>query len=296
MLMPQPGMLYRLKCVLLLATPRQKRQLGVRVGLTRAGEGGISHSDNSAKDKERRVLTVERELLDAIKATGPSLYVNIANRPMVEIPFESPPEVRKAWPLDSDSVEAEVALFAYSRPIPIVLRDRQVTQIIRVMKGLAWRTHRAPENLSDAFDDDPLLEALDAIVNTDSPKPLECTMSELLNKLRDAAGRLGINQDEKAWPKGPAQFSKHLTELSDQGSLEKVGIEFSRNKNARPRSILLRPALTSDATSLAVSEQRRDPNTALHQELQKVDGNDGAAAIFHFLNAPPPQRSDTSLP
>jgi hypothetical protein len=65
----------------------------------------MSEPETSVGGGERREAPVERELLDAIRATSPALYVNVANRPMVEIPFDSAPEGREAWPLDSDRVE-----------------------------------------------------------------------------------------------------------------------------------------------------------------------------------------------
>ena len=248
----------------------------------------MSEPKTSAGGEERRETPVERELLVAILATSPALYVNIANRPMVEIPFDSAPEVREAWPLDSDRVQAEIALFAYGPPTRVVLRDKQVTQIVRVLKGLAWRTRRAPLGLEETFDQDPLIEALYSIVADESSKPFKGTISDLQTKLAEAARHLGINRNEQSWPKGPAQLSKRLTDLSNQGVLARFGITFVRIENARPRSVELRHASAVDDAPSAASEQRRDHNVAPENDFKQADGGDGAtAAVFHYLTAPP---------
>ena len=231
----------------------------------------------------------ERRVLDALLATHPTLYVNVASRPVVEIPFDSPPEEREAWPIDSDRVQAEIALFAFRRPTPLVLRDREVTQIARVLKGFAWKTRQSPRSLGEAFDEAPLIEVLYTLLTDESPnEPFKGSISELQRKLNDIARRLGVNQAEKAWPNGPAQFSKRLAELSRHGTLGKFGIRLLRNESARPRSIELHYDLNADAAALAASEQRRDQNSAEPQDFRQTDAGDGAEpSVFDDLTAPP---------
>ena len=145
----------------------------------------MSEPKISAGGEERRETPVERRLLDTILATSPALYVNVANRAMVEIPFDAAPEIREAWPLASDRVQAEITPFAYGPPTRVVLRDKQVTQIVRILKDLAWKTRRAPLGLDETFDQSPLAEALHSIIADESAKPFKGTISELQPKLGD---------------------------------------------------------------------------------------------------------------
>ena len=101
---------------------------------------------------------------------------------MIEIPLDASAVGHEPWPLDSERVRAEICLFAFRMTERFVLREREVAQIVLVLKGLAWRTIPPTSNLSDAFDQEPLLEAIHAHL-TDENEVFEGTVSAFQSKL-----------------------------------------------------------------------------------------------------------------
>jgi hypothetical protein len=248
------------------------------------------HNDaNDSQEKPR-----EQVVLEAIEATRPTLYANVSGRPMIEIPLGAASEVREAWSLDSERVQAEISLFAYNLAPPIILRDREVSQITRVLKGIAWKSRRTPATLDQAFDEAPLIEALYTMLADETEeRSFIGTVSELQAALKQVAHKLGINQNEDEWPNGPAQLSQLLGKLSRHGALARFGITFERDKDARPRSVELHYIPPADVAAPAASDQRRDQNCKHDADIRRCDGEDGAfPSVYQVLEAPPLDRME----
>jgi hypothetical protein len=239
---------------------------------------------NDSHEKPRDLV-----VLDAILAAKPTLYANVSGRPMIEIPLSAAPEAREAWSLDSARAQAYISLFAYRLADPIVLRDREVSQIVRVLKGIAWKSRRVAVDLCQAFDEAPLIEALYTLLTEETEdQSFKGTISELQTELKNVARKLGINQHEDEWPNGPAQLSQLLGNLSGQGALARFGITFERDKDARPRSVELHYLPQGDVAASAASDQSRDRKPNSENGLRATDGDDGVMpSIYQELQAPP---------
>lgn len=166
--------------------------------------------------------------LDLILSEEPELYVNIVGEPFIGLPIAASTE-RAPWLLKSERVQAEVAGFIWEK-LRIVLYTHEVSRILRVLESCAWKDQRVDIELKDAIDHDPLLESLFILLSDPNSKGgVNLTASELLNLLQKKARLHSLDTAHDCWPKGPAQLSRRIGDLSPL--LEKNGVKVERGRN-----------------------------------------------------------------
>jgi hypothetical protein len=167
--------------------------------------------------------------LELILSNGPEVYVNIVGEPCICLPFVPGPN-RSAWHLKHERVRAEIAGFIWEE-LQLVLYDHELSRMLRILESQAWRDQRIDIDLKEAIDRDPLLEGLLILLaDSDSKDGVNLKASELLKQLEKKARLNGVDTQHHSWPKGAAQLSRRIEELSSL--LAEAGITFERGRNS----------------------------------------------------------------
>ena len=154
--------------------------------------------------------------LKLILGATPELYCNIVGEPCIRLP---PLRDGPVWSLRSGRVRAWIADFVWEEA-GLVLFEQEITRLLAVLEGKAWRDQRLDLELKDAVDQEPLLEAI--MIWISSNHRFEGTSTKFLRELRKTARKYGVDTQSRAWPKGPAQLSRRIGELTRL--LEKAGV------------------------------------------------------------------------
>lgn len=183
----------------------------------------MTTEDEDAQQSRRDVVALE-----LILSNGPELYVNIVGEPCICLPFV-PGSNRSAWHLKHERVRAEIAGLIWEK-LKLVLYDNELSRILRVLESQAWRDQRIDIDLKEAIDRDPLLEGLLILLaDSDSKDGVNLKASELLTQLEKKARLNGVDTQHHSWPKGAAQLSRRIGELSSL--LQQAGITVERGRN-----------------------------------------------------------------
>lgn len=182
--------------------------------------GRSNHRSKQRKGETKcRAATALRLILNST----PSLYCNVVGTPCIGLPSirPGPPqeEAQEEWPLRSERVRAWIGEFFWEQT-GMVLRERGITQTVIVLEGKAWHDQRLDLELSAAMDQEPVLEA--AVIWMNQNPRFEGTQTKLLEELGKIAKKYGVDTQSQAWPKGPAQLSRRISEL--ESLLKKAGV------------------------------------------------------------------------
>lgn len=170
-------------------------------------------------------ITVQT-ILDATK----ELYVDAAGEPRIGLPIVrgDPRRSESVWPLRHSRVRSEIAEFIF-REKGRVPSDQEITRILNVLEGKAWKDHRIDIDLKQALDEEPLIEAVFIFLHQPETAGRFCgSCSMLLPALTKIGRKNGVDTRSRAWPKGAAQLSSRLGQL--KAILQKGGVEVERGR------------------------------------------------------------------
>jgi len=140
-----------------------------------------------------------------------------------------------AWPIDHEVSIAFISKLAFDHN-GTLLNGSELSAIVRVLQGKAFENYRPDAAACDLVERDPVPRAVARLMR--GQPHWKGPASKLLTALRAAIADEGIDfHRDKAWPKGPAQLSRRLTQLHQ--SLEQLGIRHSTRTTARERSHIL---------------------------------------------------------
>lgn len=183
----------------------------------------VSPSDNEDADPIPNVRQ-PAFALDRILAEQPELYINLVGQPTIvlaETTQSASPDrpQSRIWPLRSDRVKAWIAEFTWNES-GIVLAEREIDRIVTVLVGKAWHDQRNDVELTEAMDDDPLLEAIMIFMHEHAIFDKNATA--LIASLDQVARAAGIDTKDRLWPKGASQLSQRIGKLKP--FLQRAGI------------------------------------------------------------------------
>lgn len=164
-------------------------------------------------DNDGDVIAVVRQpafALERILAMKPELFINVVGQPTIGLPSSPERIQQKIWPLRSERVKAWIAEFTWDQS-QIVLAEREIDRIVTVLVGKAWHDSRHDVELTDAMDQDPLLEALLILMHEHAIFDKTCTA--LQTALDQVAREAGLDTKDRLWPKGAPQLSRRIEEL-----------------------------------------------------------------------------------
>lgn len=150
--------------------------------------------------------------LELILDQKPELFVNLVGQPVIALPTPEEQPTARPWPLRSERVKAWIAELVWQRQ-DIVLGERDIDRIITVLIGKAWKDQRTNIALTEAVDQDPLLDAL--IVFMQQNAAFDGSSTKLLAELSKAAMEAGLDTRDRLWPSGAPQLSRRIRELKD---------------------------------------------------------------------------------
>ena len=221
-----------------------------------------------------------RRDLDAMKtilAMKPELFVDVAGEPRIGLPFAhgDPMRPQSPWSLRHDRVRAEIAEFVF-QTAGIILFDQEITRLLYVLEGMAWKDHRIDIELQQALDEEPLVEALFIFLHQpETEGRFQDSCSKLLPALTKIGRKNGVDTRSKAWPKGAAQLSCRLGQLA--ALLAKCGITVTRGRlSGGTRYAKLESNFTRDGGNRAPSQTPSIDNHHHPKPLGKIDARDGA--------------------
>ncbi len=220
--------------------------------------------------------------LQAVLNAKPELFVDIAGEPRIDLPFSciTPNRRPLPWPLRHGRVRAEIAEFIF-RETGHVLFDQEITRILSVLEGKAWKDQRTDLDLKQALDEEPVVEALFIFLHQpETEGRFQGPCSKLLLALTKLGRKSGVDTRSKAWPKGAAQFSFRLGQLEQL--LAKCGITVTRGRQpGGARYVKLESTFTCDDGPNGTSRTSSVDSDHHPKALRKSDARDVASdAIF----------------
>ena len=167
----------------------------------------------------------------------------------------------------------------------IVLAEREIDRIVTVLVGKAWHDLRNDVELTEAMDQDPLLEALLIFMHEHAVFDKSCTA--LKAALDQVARSSGLDTKDRLWPKAAPQLSCRIGELKPV--LKRAGItaEIGRRAGGHRFVRLVREALNGgDATGPPLPPSV--DNSHHPKETHRHDGGDGdfRKKLFDLLRTP----------
>ncbi len=171
--------------------------------------------------------------LKTILAMQPELFINIIGQPTIRLPGVQKRPLPITCPLRSDRVKAWIAELMWSR-FGIVLAEREIDRIVTVLVGKAWHDLRHDTELTEAIDDDPLLETLVIFMHEHAIFDKSCTT--LKATLEPVARAAGIDMKDRLWPKGVPQQSRRIEELKPFLKLADITAELGRRSGGSDTS------------------------------------------------------------
>ena len=122
------------------------------------------------------------EVLQLILDQPSELFINIVSEPCISLPLDSKAD-RTPWLLSHNRVRAEITGFAWDNA-GLVLHFQELNRLLRVLESRAWKDQRDEIELTDAIDDDSLLEGLLILLaDPDSREGVHLTATKLLQAL-----------------------------------------------------------------------------------------------------------------
>lgn len=220
--------------------------------------------------------------LGLILATQPELFLNIIGEPCIGLPVAAEAD-RTPWHLHSERVRAEIAGFIWEK-LNLVVYDHELNRILRVLECQAWRDQRVDVELKDAVDNDPLLEGLVIFLNDPNRRGgVNLTASELLDELSKVARKSGVDTNHHSWPKGAAQLSRRIGELSS--ILQKAGISVERGRNSGGVRFINLSRDSCDDDESTPSQPPSIDKSHHPKPLPTADGSDGTSeAVFSAIS------------
>jgi len=242
------------------------------------------NSDATVTPTPRRDVTA----LELIIEESPEVFVDIVGQPNIGIPIRAGAK-RVPWPLRHQRVRAEVAGFIWEKTTTVPY-DHELNRILQVLESLAWADQRLDVDLKDAIDHDPLLECLLIFLrDPDRSGGINSTASALLNALSKAARKIGIDTKHHAWPKGAAQLSRRIGELSSL--LKKAGITVERGRNSGGiRFINLSQNVSCDDSEPTASRSPSIDKSHHPRSLSTTANSDDATEDIYLAISVEPER------
>lgn len=240
----------------------------------KVGNGDSELNDGIALSPARRANVALQAILDA----PPELFVDVTGEPRIGLPFArgDPDQPQSPWSLRHGRVRAEIAQFAFQET-GHVLFDQEITRILSVLEGMAWKDQRIDIDLKQALDEEPLVEA--AFIFLHQPETegrFQGSCSKLLPALTKIGRKNGVDTRSKAWPKGAAQLSCRLGQL--EALLAKCGIQVTRGRlPGGARYVKLESDFTRDGGSKGTSQTSSVDNEHHPKTLRKIDARDAAS-------------------
>lgn len=224
-------------------------------------------------------IPIRRDIvaMETILAMKPELYVDVAGEPRIELPFAcgDPNRPQSPWSLRHDRVRVEIAAFVF-HTAGIILFDQEITRILYVLEGKAWKDHRIDIELQQALDEEPLVEALFIFLHQpETEGRFQDSCSKLLTALTKIGRKNGVDTRSKAWPKGAASLSCRLGQL--EALLAKCGIKVARGRfPGGARYGKLESDFTRDGGKQTPSQTSSVDNKHHPKTLRNIDARDGA--------------------
>lgn len=243
-----------------------------------------TNSNNGVSSSTRRDIVALQTILDA----NPELFVDVAGEPRIGLPFArgDPSRPQLLWSLRHSRVRAEIAEFVY-RETGSVLFDQEITRVLCVLEGRAWKDQRIDVELKQALDEEPLIEALFIFLHQpETAGQFQGQCSKLLPALTKLGRKNGVDTHSKAWPKGAAQLSFRLGQLTNL--LTKCGIRVTRGRlPGGARYVNLESDFTCDGGATEPSQPVPVDKDHHPKCLRKIDARDVASDdIFERIQTP----------
>lgn len=226
--------------------------------------------------------------LSLIEAESLDFYCDIVGQPRVRLPPTGNQGPDETWCLRSDRFRAWIAQFIWDRSQRILL-DREINRILNVLEGRAWQNHRVDIEIYEAIEHEPVLEAL--LLFLDRERRFEGTMTQLMQCLKKAARRAGLDVRAGTWPRGTPQLSSRIRQL--EHLLTRAHITVERRRDSYQRRIILKRQTSDDAAS-SPSQAASVDKSHHPQNLRRNDASDAEkrASVFARVDQPP-VRSDS---
>src|SRR5687768_13761593 len=116
-------------------------------------------SDETSMAESVTVARQTAAALQLILNTQPELFINLVGQPMIVLPSAGEQPSSGPWPLRSDRVKAWFAEVVWKQ-LRVVLAEREIDRIIIVLVGRAWHDQRTNIAITEAIEQDPLLDVL----------------------------------------------------------------------------------------------------------------------------------------
>lgn len=228
--------------------------------------------------------------LERILATKPELFINIVGQPTIVLPTSSDQPLPKTWPLRSERIKAWVAEFVWGQS-GIILAEREIDRIVTVLVGKAWHDQRNDITVTEAMDQDPLLESLLILMQEHAVFDKSCTA--LKEELDRVARANGIDTKDRLWPKGAPQLSRRIEELKPLLKRAGVTAELGRRSGGM-RFIKLKCEKVSGGDVAGPPPAPSIDNSHHPNDIHRHDDSDGdfRKKLFDRLRPPNLEMND----
>ena len=171
----------------------------------------------------------------------------------------------------------------------IVLAEREIDRTVTVLVGKAWHDQRHDIAVTEAMDQDPLLEALMILMQEHAVFDKTCTT--LKAELDHIARTAGLDTKDRLWPKAAPQLSRRIDEL--RPFLKRAGVTAELGR----RSGGIRFVKLTNEKSSGGDVARPPPapsvdNSHHPKEIHRQDDGDGDYRKMLFDRLRPPQPGD----
>jgi hypothetical protein len=228
--------------------------------------------------------------LERILASRPDLYINVVGQPTIRIPIVSERPQRDTWPLHSNRVKAWIAELVWAQS-GIVLAEREIERVVMVLVGKAWHDLRNDVELTEAMDEDPLLEALMIFMHEHAI--FDKSSTTLKASLDQVARSSGLDTKDRLWPKAAPQLSRGIEELKPL--LKRAGItaELGR-RTGGTRFVRLMQEKPSGGDAAGPPLTPTVDNSHHPQEIHRHDDGDSESRkkLFDQLRTPDQETKD----
>ena len=228
--------------------------------------------------------------LERILAMKPKLFINLVGQPTIGLPTTSEQPLPKTWPLRSERVKAWVAEFVWDQS-GIVLAEREIDRIVTVLVGKAWHDQRNDIAVTEAMDQDPLLEALLIFVRRHAVFDKTCTALGIA--LESVAREAGLDTKDRHWPKGAPQLSRRIEELKPL--LKRAGVTAELGRRAGGFRFVKLTCDKSSGGDVAGPPHASSIDNSHHpREIHRHDDGDGDSRkmLFDLLRNPKLETND----
>ncbi len=252
--------------------------------MTKPEQQNDGTDDDSKPEKETRSIETA---LQAILDKEPDLCVMRAGIPFISWPLDKASEERTFCKLHHPQIKPSLATFVWEE-FAIVLYERELNRLVRVLEGFAWRNVTSDAELSQAIEQDPFLETLFLYLRTlDADQHYEGSCSVLLSRLEKCAVKNRLISREEDLPGGAPQLSRKLEKSRE--FLEKLGYQLARGRYTKTGDRFVRISLAtySDDDNRTASDHCKSTPAEQNNVLVETDDADGAIAdLMDQVRAP----------